>query len=244
MMHDRNPDPSSPTAENAGELPEILPIFPLTGSLLLPGGLLPLHVFEPRYCQMVEDALAAEGEGRIGMVQPVVPDPGDQRGPDGDDEERAAPKVYPVGCAGALEQVQRLPYDRYLVLLRGRERFRIREELEPTRGYRRVRVTYDEFGVDAVDREADLAAEPLLDALRGFGQTRGFELDVSQLEKLSGLALLNGLAMNLPFAPAEKQALLEAANLAERREMLLALLSMGFDGLTVDPAGDSFELAN
>ncbi|MEM8931373.1 MAG: hypothetical protein AAGE94_09370, partial [Acidobacteriota bacterium] len=89
-------------------------------------------------------------------------------------------------------------------------------------------------GVDSEDRDAELPAEPLLDAIRHFGHRRGFELDITQLEQLSGLALLNGLAMNLPFAPAEKQALLEAADLEARRSMLLMLLSMGFDGLTAD----------
>ena len=122
--------------------PEILPIFPLTGTLLLPGGLLPLHIFEPRYCHMVEDVADAGEAGRIGMVQPIQPDPQDQRGPDEDEADVAAsdtPDVYPVGCAGVIEQVQRLPHDRFLVLLRGRERFRVREEIEPLRGYRRVR---------------------------------------------------------------------------------------------------------
>ncbi|MEM8934557.1 MAG: LON peptidase substrate-binding domain-containing protein, partial [Acidobacteriota bacterium] len=115
----------------AGSGPEIVPIFPLTGTLLLPGGLLPLHVFEPRYCHMVEDTIDAGDAGRIGMVQPVEPDPDDQRGHDAVDDDvepdHAVPDVYPVGCAGAIEQVQRLPHDRFLVLLRGCERFRIRE---------------------------------------------------------------------------------------------------------------------
>ena len=127
--------------------PETLPIFPLVGALLLPGGRLPLHVFEPRYRAMVEDALA--GDGFIGMIQPYATGPVsyDEDEPDGDEDEAEAegggaasaePELFTVGCAGVIERWERLPDGRFIILLKGMARFRIREELEPVRGYRTI----------------------------------------------------------------------------------------------------------
>ncbi|MEM1207437.1 MAG: LON peptidase substrate-binding domain-containing protein [Acidobacteriota bacterium] len=215
------------------DLPSILPIFPLTGVLLLPGGKLPLYIFEPRYCSMVGDALA--DHRCIGIVQPFEPDPADGRGEgkgagDGGEEQPGdSPEVYPVGCVGRIEHFEQLPHGRFVLLLEGVGRFRARRELELLRGYRRVEADYGEFGVDAEDRRADLEAEPLLEALRSFGLNHRVTIELDQLEDISGLDLLNSVAMALPFAPAEKQALLEAADLKHRQELLLMLLDMGLE---------------
>lgn len=209
------------------EGPMILPLFPLTGSLLLPGGLLPLHIFEPRYCNLVQDAM--DEHGMMGIIQPEVADPEDNQGSGID-----APALYSIGCAGTIDQVQELPQGRYLIILKGVRRFRLEDELALERGYRRARVSYGEFRVDDLDLMADVEARPLLDALERFGSSQGLALDMDKLEQVSGLVLMNGLAMNLPFAPAEKQALLEADDVRLRHQLLLDLLEMGFthDNLT------------
>lgn len=203
-------------------LPGDLPIFPLTGNLLLPGGLLPLHIFEPRYRHMVEDALA--GPEHIGMIQPKTPNRSDNLG---EAEEDAAVELYEVGCAGVIEQHQSLPFGRYLIVLRGVCRFRVRRELPLERGYRRVEADYEPFLADLHEHEGEIEAQPLLDALHHFSVERGVEIELDRLGGVPPVALLNGLAMSLPLAPVEKQALLEAEDVKARHAMLLALLEMG-----------------
>src|SRR5437016_6071530 len=121
-------------------LPEQLPIFPLTGVLLLPGTVLPLHIFEPRYRNMVEDVLDADKI--FGMIQPFAPQQ-DNRPLPGADKE--TPDLYKVGCAGYIEQCEKLPDGRFFIQLKGINRFRFEEELPLQRGYRRVRAIYREF---------------------------------------------------------------------------------------------------
>lgn len=209
----------------------ILPIFPLTGALLLPGGRLPLFIFEPRYVAMVEDVL--EGDRSLGMVQPLLARPADDRGPDPAGESEI-PAVYPIGCSGVIEHWELLPReqgsgDRYLILLHGHSRFRILHELPLLRGYRRAEVSFEEFGQDEGDCEAHFEPGPLLAALERFGQANHLQLQLDRLGDVSGLALLNSMAMALPFAPVEKQALLEAPDVVKRQELLLTLLQMGLE---------------
>lgn len=207
--------------------PEILPVFPLTGALLLPGGRLPLHIFEPRYRNMVEDALA--DQQFIGMIQPYAATPSTYCEGGDPNAENDHPDLYLVGCAGHLEQWERLPDGRFLILLRGVRRFRVRGELEPLRGYRRVEANYEEFSHDSQDTEEEVDTGRLLATLRRFGESHGLKLDWDVLGDLSGVSLLNSIAMGLPFPPEEKQALLEATGVAQRLEMLLTLLEMGLD---------------
>ncbi len=202
-----------------GICPEVLPIFPLTGAILLPGGRLPLHVFEERYRHMVEDAL--EGVGFIGMIQPRAP--GDQVDP------RPSPELFSVGCAGLIERWESLDDGRYIILLKGMARFRVRRELPPERGYRRVEADYAGFGRDLEEEGTAVPADRLMAALKSFGETHGVPIELDKLAALSGLALLNSLAMALPFQPAEKQALLEAPDVEGRLETLLALMDMGVE---------------
>ena len=224
-------DEEDTNAERPETPPDVLPIFPLTGVLLLPGGRLPLYIFEPRYCNLLDDVLA--GDRCMGLVQPMIADRRDNRGESEDD----APEIYPVGCVGFVAHHEELPNERYVVLLEGWCRFRIEEEIDLHRGYRRVRAAYRDFQSRdehmAAQPPESVAAEPLLDALRRFGDRQSLEIEMDQLSDVSGMDLLNGLAMALPFQPAEKQALLEAPDLSTRQELLLALLEMG-----VDPSGD------
>jgi hypothetical protein len=204
--------------------PPVIPVFPLTGSLLLPGTLLPLNVFEPRYRNMVADAL--ESERHIGMIQPFVPQ---QDNWPALEPPAESPELYTVGCAGRIERSEAQPDGRYEIVLRGICRFRIREELPCSRGYRRVAADYGDFGADVAEPAAVLDPARLLSAVHRFGTAHGFEFDFDLLAALPGISLLNGLAVALPFRPEEKQALLEAPGPAEREELLLALKGMGFE---------------
>jgi hypothetical protein len=202
--------------------PRVIPIFPLTGVVLLPLNWLPLHVFEPRYRALVEDAVA--GDGFIGMIQPVVPR--QDNAPDPDAPPADDPEVYPVGCAGHIERCERQADGRYLVLLRGVTRFRVVDELPGRHGYRRVEAAYEEFAGDLREAEAEVDPAPALAAAQAFGRVRGFEIDLDKLAGLPGFSLVNGLAVAMPLTPVEKQALLEAEDPRARGGLLTELLQM------------------
>jgi Lon protease-like protein len=210
-------------------LPTVLPIFPLTGSLLLPGNLLPLNVFESRYRNLVADAL--EGERLVGMIQPLVPRQDNWvEAAQGSDD----PELYSVGCVGRIDECEPQQDGRYLILLRGVCRFRVRRELPVHREYRRVQADSSEFQSDLAELQADVNPTRIMRALRAFGVTHDLEFDFDLLGSVPGISLLNGLSVALPFRPAEKQALLEAAGPAEREEMLLTLMGMGIEPLSTD----------
>jgi uncharacterized protein len=216
-------------SETPKATPKVIPVFPLTGSLLLPGNLLPLNVFEPRYRSMVADALA--GEHYIGLIQPLVPRQ--------DNWVEAAqepdnPELYSVGCLGRLDECEPQDDGRYLVLLRGVCRFRVRRELAPHNGYRRVEADFSEFERDRDELNVFLNPTRLMRALRAFGEKHELEFDFELLSSVPGISLLNGLSVALPFRPAEKQALLEAANPGVREELLLTLMGMGIEQLSTD----------
>jgi uncharacterized protein len=196
------------------------PVFPLAGALLLPGTRLPLNIFEPRYLAMIDDAL---GQGRIlGMIQP------DPSHPDG----ATGPALFAVGCLGRLTAFSETDDGRYLITLTGLVRYRIRAELPPTRGYRRVQADLSAFAADlaanpgAPAEPPALPREPLVAALRAYVAARGLNADWKALEALPNERLVGTLSLLCPFAPTEKQALLEAPTETARAETLLALLKM------------------
>ena len=207
-------------------LPEILPVFPLTGALVFPGMILPLHIFEPRYRNMVEDALNADAV--FGMVQPVVPRH-DNRPLPGAEKETA--ELYSVGCAGYIERWERLSDGRYVLELRGMNRFRSQSELPLNRGYRRVKASYSEFADFPTDREWRCNRAHLVKTLEEYAKAHGLGLQLGQVERLSDIELVNTLCMSLPFHPTEKQALLEARSLQDRETVLLNLLRLGSGSL-------------
>jgi Lon protease-like protein len=199
--------------------PTTLPVFPLTGMLLLPGNFMPLNIFEPRYRNMVEDALV--GDGHIGMIQPLLP------GPDSSGVGEENPQLYSVGCAGLLDQAERQDDGRFLIVLRGVMRFLVEAEIGQRRGYRRVRASYEAFGGDLRSRRDSTDTARLLAAVERFAHSRELEFDMDLLAALDHRRLVNALAAALPFAPAEQQALLEAGDSARRGAVLLELMRMG-----------------
>lgn len=197
-----------------GALPAIIPIFPLTGVLLLPRGRLPLNIFEPRYLAMTRDALA--GERLIGMVQPSDPAAVGNN-----------PPVYPTGCAGRITSFTETDDGRFLITLTGISRFRIREELPLVEGYRRVVPDWDAFARDlGNEEEPGFERERLMRGLKGYFQHHQISADWDAINAVSGERLVTSIAMICPFDPSEKQALLEAPGLAERARLLTAIVEM------------------
>lgn len=209
-----------PGYAKADDLPLVIPVFPLDGVLLLPHGQLPLNIFEPRYLNMIDDAMA--GDRIIGMVQTW-----------GGDRQR--PLLAQVGCAGRITSFSETGDGRYLITLTGVARFRTGDELSAPTPYRQVRADFAPFGDDlkeAHEMTDDLDRTRLLGALRTYLHQRGMNVDWGGAEAAPAEALVNSLCMALPFDPAEKQALLEAADPATRAEALVALLEI--DGLEDD----------
>ena len=213
------------TAVRADALPNEFAVFPLPGALLLPGGRLPLNIFEPRYLAMIEDAL---GAGRvIGMIQPDALRPTSPTGPG----------LYRVGCLGRITSFSETDDGRFLVSLAGVTRFAISVELEMQRGYRRIRADFGRFAADLQGDPDEIERDTLLDALRTYFTVRGFEANWEAIEDMTNSMLVSTLSMVCPFEPAEKQALLEAPTTEERSKALLALLRMGAH--SPDPDGES-----
>jgi len=195
------------------DLPQVIPVFPLDGAILLPRGQLPLNIFEPRYLNMLDDVMA--GDRIIGMVQTVG-------------GSRARPKLAPVGCAGRVTAYAETSDGRYLITLTGIVRFTVGEELPVGLPYRQVRASYAGFEQDLVAPEDNLLFDrhPLLEALKAYLNRRSLDVDWETAQEAPQEALVNSLAMALPFEPAAKQALLEAPDLAKRSETLTALLAI------------------
>jgi uncharacterized protein len=197
------------------DLPQLIPVFPLDGALLLPGGELPLQIFEPRYLNMIDDAMA--GDRVIGMIQ--------TRG-----GERARPGLADVGCVGRITSYAETSDGRYLITLTGVCRFETGEELDLRMPYRQVRVSYDRFGEDlGRDEEAQVgeaARARFATALKRYLNRRELDIDWETANDAPLEALVNSLCMGLPFEPAEKQAFIEAPDLAGRFEVLTTLLEI------------------
>ncbi|MFO1081317.1 MAG: LON peptidase substrate-binding domain-containing protein [Reyranellaceae bacterium] len=218
----------SPFEPSFEQLPETLPIFPLSGVLLLPGGRLPLNIFEPRYLAMVFDALA--GSRLIGMVQPVQP--GGFAG-DGLPTSGGPPPVHRIGCAGRIVSFSETDDGRLMLTLSGVCRFETARELDPAHGgYRRVSSVFSPFrgDLDHADETVELDRERLMAALSAFFRSRNLSTDWEAVKKAADANLVTSLSMVLPFGPAEKQALLEAKDSAARAKLLIAFLEMNAYG--------------
>ena len=199
------------------QLPMRIPIFPLPSALLLPGGQLPLNIFEPRYLAMVTHALATPTR-LIGMLQPLDHHAGDDMAED--------PGLFETGCAGRLSFFQESDDGRFVVALNGVCRFhRLRQELDPN-GFLVADVDWQLF---ANDLRVDLSAldrDPLISVLKRYFDMKGFETDWTQIENSDNHQLLATLSMICPFEVAEKQALLEADSMAKRADLLIAMMEM------------------
>lgn len=199
-------------AYTVADLPDVIPVFPLSGALLLPRGQMPINVFEPRYLAMVDAALASHRI--IGIIQPEH----DRQNTVG------APPLRPVGCAGRITGFAETGDGRYLITLTGIARFRTVAEVEGPLPFRRFRITAEPFAGDfAVSGESEVDRETLIGAFRAYLEAHDLEADWESVDSASNESLVNAIAMLSPYGPAEKQALLEAPDLKTRAETLVAL---------------------
>ena len=200
------------------DLPDVIPIFPLPGALLLPRARLPLHLFEPRYLAMLDDAMKTDSR-LIGMIQPYDGAGGESR-------------LHSIGCAGRVTALSETDDGRYMITLTGISRFRFREEVEGFTPYRRCRVDWTGFDVDLgpEERDAGLDRSGLMSLLERFFEERGLSTDWDGIKEAEPELLINSLSMLCPFEPEEKQALLEAPSLTTRRETLVTLIEYALHG--------------
>lgn len=196
-----------------GDLPESIPIFPLAGAIVLPRGNLPLNIFEPRYLEMVDAALA--GDRLIGMIQPVESSQG------GED-------LLNVGCIARIVSFAETDDGRYLITLKGVCRFTVTEELEVTTPYRQVRPDCTAYTADFFpDREAqNMDREALYDGLERYFEANSLDADWDSIKETDGEDLINYLSIVAPVGLAEKQALLEAPDCVDRTDILITLIDM------------------
>ena len=198
------------------DLPPALAIFPLTGVLLLPRGRLPLNIFEPRYLNMVTDALASDR--MFGMVQPSSANAEAREG---------EPALYQTGCAGRITHFEETDDGRFILSLKGVSRFEIVEEIPTVRGYRKCAVDWGRFRSDLAEVAApEIDRKTLVGAVRSYFSAKGIQADWDAIEQANDEDLVTLIAMLCPFDPPEKQALLEAADLTGRSELLTTIVRM------------------
>ncbi|SNB63238.1 hypothetical protein SAMN07250955_103291 [Arboricoccus pini] len=213
-------------------LPQRFPVFPLNGALLLPGGNLPLNIFEPRYLAMVRDAMRTDRI--IGMIQSrEVGETHAGAGPSG----QASP-LYGVGCVGRITNFSEADDGRILITLSGISRFDVVEELEVDTPYRQVVAGFQRWRQDCEPEEPPAALRVrLLDVLARYFELQGIEADWRAIEEAPMIPLVISLAMICPFGPSEKQALLETQDIAGQAELLTTLMDMDVRAAAISESG-------
>ena len=195
-------------------LPVQLPVFPLTGAVLLPRCRLPLNIFETRYVKMTEDSLASDR--LIGMVQPVNVESSD-----------TTPALFRTGCAGRITSFSETDDGRILIILTGVSRFDVEEELDVDTHYRQIIPAWEDYRPDLTEPEdGNINRERLYASLRVYFEARDLDTDWELLQEATDESLINSLVMSCPFDPTEKQSLLEAQGLDERTRLMSSLLDM------------------
>ncbi len=193
------------------DLPQTIPLFPLPGAILFPRAAMPLNIFEPRYLNMVDDALA--GDRLIGMIQPAL-----------HAERGERPTLSNVGCVGKITTFAETDDGRYLITLTGLCRFRLIRELPMSGPYREAIVDYEDFAEDLRATTPDIDRHRLRRALLAYVDAQRLSADWTLIEDAPSETLVNAVAALCPFDLAAKQILLETPTIAERAETLIALL--------------------
>lgn len=211
MTQDNNQD-----IDDIEDLPEVIPIFPLSGVLLLPGGQLPLNIFEDQYLAMVEDTL--KSSRLIGMIQPQEENPG----------ANGRRPVFQTGCAGKITSFSETSDGRYEIVLTGLSRFEVIEELEKRSGYRRVRPGWQNFQEDLTQEQSclDIDRNRLYTLLQAFFDMHDITCSWTSIEAAPDSKLITALSMICPLECSEKQGLLEAKDCHERAEMFMTMLEL------------------
>ena len=194
-------------------LPKEIPIFPLSNFIIFPNTSVPLNIFEPRYIEMIDDAM--KGSRMIGMIQPK-------------NFHQKIPNLYKIGCVGKITSFNETEDGRYLIVLNGISRFKITEELKSQKLYRLCKVDFKDFSYDLLEKDEEIKfsnLEFIFKNLKSLFVKQGYLIDWKELEKKSLNQTINALAMASPFSLEEKQALLETNSLNERKQKLEEILS-------------------
>ena len=197
------------------ELPNIIPIFPLSNFIIFPKTTVPLNIFEPRYIEMINDSMRKNK--LVGMIQPKKIN-----------KEKDIPQLHEIGCLGKITSFKETDDGRYLIDLRGIIRFKISSEINNSKLYRECEVIYDKYLDDLDKKKEDLKfsdLELIFKDLKSLFEKRGFIINWKALEKQSLDEIINALAMASPFSIEEKQILLEAVNLKLRKNKIAEILS-------------------
>ncbi len=196
-------------------LPNIVPVFPLSNFIIFPKTTVPLNIFEPRYIEMINDSM--KSNKLIGMIQPK-----------NSIESQLPPALHDIGCLGKITAFKETDDSRYLIELKGLVRFKIIKEIKSEKKYRECEVDYKKFSHDLDEKKEDLKfsdLELIFRDLKSLFERRGFIINWKDLEKQSLDETINALAMASPFSLEEKQILLEAENLKERKSKIAEILS-------------------
>lgn len=204
------------TYSSPADFPAVVPVFPLSGALLLPGGQMPLNIFEPRYLAMVDDAIGSDR--LIGMVQPRT-----AIGLETPVDGLHGPALCEVGCVGRITAFQESGDGRYAINLTGVARYRIVSEESGTRGYRRCRIAVIGEDLALRDEDSSVDRDSLLQTFRKYLKANNMEADWDSINRATNCTLVTALCMMSPYGPAEKQALLEARDMRTRAETLVAI---------------------
>ena len=194
-------------------LPKEIPVFPLSNFIIFPKTSVPLNIFEPRYIDMIDDAM--KGNRMIGMIQPKI-------------FNQKIPDLYKIGCVGKITSFNETEDGRYLIVLAGISRFKITEELKTQKLYRLCKVDFKDFSFDLEEKDEEIKFSDLkfiFKNLKSLFIKQGYIIDWKELEKKSLNQTINALAMASPFSLEEKQILLETAGLNERKKKFEQILS-------------------
>ena len=199
------------------KLPKTIPVFPLSNFIIFPKTTVPLNIFEPRYVEMVNDAM--KSEKFIGMVQPktII-----------NNDYSKSPELHKIGCLGKISSFKDTDDGRYLIELKGVIRFNISKEIETDKKYRLCEVDYSDFNKDLEDKQENVKfsdLELIFKNLKSLFEKKGFIINWKALEKQSLDEIINALAMASPFSLEEKQVLLEAKNLNLRKNKISEILT-------------------
>ena len=196
------------------DLPDIIPVFPLSNFIIFPQTTVPLNIFEPRYIKMIDESM--KSNRIIGMIQPKKTG------------ELKKPDLYDVGCAGKITSFNETDDGRYLIILNGICRFKIKDEVNNDNLYRECEVKYEDFSGDLVKKSDQIKFSDLkliFHNLKGLFKKQGYEINWKEIEKQSLDQTINTLSMASPFSLEEKQVLLESKDLNMRKEKLEEILN-------------------
>jgi len=207
---------SNPFMPRYEDLPDVISIFPLPGAVVMPGCDLHLNIFEPRYLNMIGDALS--GHRLIGMIQPEVHE---------SDADIGVQSVHKNGCAGRITSYQETNDGRILIVLTGVCRFRVAAEHETVNGYRQVHADWTPFREDMHPSDESVDVEALMTAVERYLGDNEMQANIESLNKLAPDVLVNTLTMHMPFSPNDKQALIDAETVSTRASLLIALCEFG-----------------